>query len=123
MADSLLRRSKRVRFWRSSFAGGMRGRPSQFRLLSSKTHFLRRFLLPHKGTIIEKLSEETLRYWNHLTELLFICEAQRQIGEAYLNETSSRSHQILRVVSVGQRLKEGCHINHMKHKLLVMKMK
>ncbi|PIN06247.1 Kinesin-like protein [Handroanthus impetiginosus] len=102
---------------------------------------------PEKGTIIEKLTEETLRDWNHLQELLSICEAQRQIGETSLNETSSRSHQILRLtiessarefigkgnsttlaacvnfvdlagserasqaLSVGQRLKEGCHIN------------
>ncbi|CAN4107457.1 unnamed protein product [Withania somnifera] len=100
-----------------------------------------------KGTIIEKLTEETLRDWNHLKELLSICEAQRQIGETHLNENSSRSHQILRLtiessarefigkdnkttlsasvnfvdlagserasqaLSVGQRLKEGCHIN------------
>lgn len=78
------------------------------------------------------------------------CIAQRQIGETSLNETSSRSHQILRLtiessareflgkgysttlaasvnfvdlalagiertsqaLSVGQMLKEGCHINH-----------
>ncbi|KAL0376191.1 UNVERIFIED_CONTAM: Kinesin-like protein KIN-7C [Sesamum calycinum] len=98
-----------------------------------------------RGTIIEKLTEETLRDRNHLKELLSICEAQ--IGETSLNETSSRSHQILRLtiessarefigkgnsttlaasvnfvdlagserasqaLSVGQRLKEGCHIN------------
>ncbi|CAK9142084.1 unnamed protein product [Ilex paraguariensis] len=102
---------------------------------------------PEKGTIVEKLAEETLRDWSHLRELLSICEAQRQIGETSLNETSSRSHQILRLtiessareflgkdksttlsasvnfvdlagserasqaLSVGQRLKEGCHIN------------
>ncbi|KAL1554348.1 kinesin-like protein KIN-7E [Salvia divinorum] len=102
---------------------------------------------PERGTIIEKLTEETLRDRDHLKELLSICEAQRQIGETLLNETSSRSHQILRLTiessareflgkgnsttlaasvnfvdlagserasqahSVGQRLKEGCHIN------------
>ncbi|XP_019165489.1 PREDICTED: kinesin-like protein KIN-7E isoform X2 [Ipomoea nil] len=80
-------------------------------LLSSDNSPLRLLDDPEKGTIIEKLTEETLRDWNHLKELLSICEAQRQIGETYLNETSSRSHQILRLVSVGQRLKEGCHIN------------
>ncbi|KAK9267280.1 hypothetical protein L1049_009703 [Liquidambar formosana] len=51
--------------------------------------------------------------------------SQRQIGETSLNETSSRSHQILRLnfvhlagserasqsLSAGSRLKEGCHIN------------
>ncbi|KAK4405307.1 Kinesin-like protein KIN-7F [Sesamum angolense] len=104
-------------------------------------------LIHLRGTIIEKLTEETLRDRNHLKELLSICEAQRQIGETSLNETSSRSHQILRLtiessarefigkgnsttlaasvnfvdlagserasqaLSVGQRLKEGCHIN------------
>nr|GMC87464.1 kinesin-like protein KIN-7E isoform X1 [Ipomoea batatas] len=116
-------------------------------LLSSDNSPLRLLDDPEKGTIIEKLTEETLRDWNHLKELLSICEAQRQIGETYLNETSSRSHQILRLtiessarefigkdnkttlsasvnfvdlagserasqaLSVGQRLKEGCHIN------------
>ncbi|CAH9125878.1 unnamed protein product [Cuscuta epithymum] len=116
-------------------------------LLSSDTSPLRLLDDPEKGTIIEKLTEETLRDWDHLKELLSICEAQRQIGETYLNEASSRSHQILRLtiessarefigkgnkttlsasvnfvdlagserasqaLSIGQRLKEGCHIN------------
>ncbi|XP_016463214.1 kinesin-like protein KIN-7E [Nicotiana tabacum] len=116
-------------------------------LLSSDSTPLRLLDDPEKGTIIEKLTEETLRDWDHLKELLSICEAQRQIGETYLNENSSRSHQILRLtiessarefigkdnkttlsasvnfvdlagserasqaLSVGQRLKEGCHIN------------
>ncbi|MQM18417.1 hypothetical protein Taro_051408 [Colocasia esculenta] len=52
---------------------------------------------PDRGTIIEKLTEVTLRDWNHMQELLSICEAQRQIGETSLNEMSSRSHQILRL--------------------------
>lgn len=116
-------------------------------LLSSDSSPLRLLDDPEKGTIIEKLTEETLRDWDHLKELLSVCEAQRQIGETYLNENSSRSHQILRLtiessarefigkdnkttlsasvnfvdlagserasqaLSVGQRLKEGCHIN------------
>ncbi|KAK4740235.1 hypothetical protein R3W88_003932 [Solanum pinnatisectum] len=116
-------------------------------LLSSDSSPLRLLDDPEKGTIIEKLTEETLRDWDHLKDLLSICEAQRQIGETYLNENSSRSHQILRLtiessarefigkdnkttlsasvnfvdlagserasqsLSVGQRLKEGCHIN------------
>ncbi|XP_041997803.1 kinesin-like protein KIN-7F [Salvia splendens] len=116
-------------------------------LLSSDNNQLRLLDDPEKGMIIEKLTEETLRDWNHLKELLSICEAQRQIGETSLNEKSSRSHQILRLTiessarefigksnsttlaasvnfvdlagserasqaqSVGQRLKEGCHIN------------
>ncbi|VFQ82961.1 unnamed protein product [Cuscuta campestris] len=116
-------------------------------LLSSDNSPLRLLDDPEKGTIVEKITEETLRDWSHLKELLSICEAQRQIGETHLNETSSRSHQILRLtiessarefigkdkkatlsasvnfvdlagserasqaLSVGQRLKEGCHIN------------
>ncbi|KAM7524093.1 hypothetical protein LguiA_013995 [Lonicera macranthoides] len=52
---------------------------------------------PERGTIVEKLTEETIRDWNHVIELLSICEAQRQIGETSLNETSSRSHQIIRL--------------------------
>ncbi|CAI9103710.1 OLC1v1002245C1 [Oldenlandia corymbosa var. corymbosa] len=116
-------------------------------LLSADTSPLRLLDDPERGTVIERLTEETLRDWNHLKELLSICEAQRQIGETSLNETSSRSHQILRLtiessarefigkdnstalaasvnfvdlagserasqaLSVGQRLKEGCHIN------------
>ncbi|KAK3029070.1 hypothetical protein RJ639_040122, partial [Escallonia herrerae] len=116
-------------------------------LLSTDNMPLRLLDDPEKGTIVEKLTEETLRDWNHLKELLSVCEAQRKIGETSLNETSSRSHQILRLtiessareflgkdksttlaasvnfvdlagserasqaLSVGQRLKEGCHIN------------
>lgn len=116
-------------------------------LLSNDNTALRILDDADKGTIIEKITEETLRDWSHLKELLSICEAQRQIGETSLNETSSRSHQILRLtiessarefigkgksttlaasvnfvdlagserasqaLSVGQRLKEGCHIN------------
>ncbi|ONM56693.1 kinesin-like protein KIN-7J isoform X1 [Zea mays] len=52
---------------------------------------------PEKGTVVEKLTEETLRDKGHLLELLAVCEAQRQIGETAMNETSSRSHQILRL--------------------------
>jgi centromeric protein E len=55
------------------------------------------FTLGQKGTVVEKLTEETLRDWNHFKELLSICIAQRQIGETALNEVSSRSHQILRL--------------------------
>ncbi|PQM38572.1 kinesin-like protein NACK1 isoform X1 [Prunus yedoensis var. nudiflora] len=66
-------------------------------LLSSDSGPLRLLDDPEKGTVIEKLSEEILRDQNHLQELLSICEAQRKIGETSLNETSSRSHQILRL--------------------------
>ncbi|XP_057968148.1 kinesin-like protein KIN-7E isoform X2 [Malania oleifera] len=52
---------------------------------------------PERGTIVEKVTEETLRDWSHLKELLSLCESQRLIGETTLNETSSRSHQIIRL--------------------------
>ncbi|KAK6946340.1 Kinesin motor domain [Dillenia turbinata] len=66
-------------------------------LLSSDSSPLRLLDDPEKGTIVEKLTEEVLRDWNHLKQLLSICEAQRQVGETSLNETSSRSHQIIRL--------------------------
>ncbi|CAN4083399.1 unnamed protein product [Withania somnifera] len=66
-------------------------------LLSADSTFLRLLDDPERGTIVEKLTEETLRDWNHVIQLLSICEAQRQIGETALNETSSRSHQIIRL--------------------------
>ncbi|KAJ0040432.1 hypothetical protein Pint_28416 [Pistacia integerrima] len=66
-------------------------------LLSTDSSPLRVLDDPEKGTIVEKLTEETLKNWSHFKELLSICEAQRQIGETSLNETSSRSHQILRL--------------------------
>lgn len=66
-------------------------------LLSSDATPLRLLDDPEKGTVVEKLTEETLRDKGHLLELLAVCEAQRQIGETNLNEMSSRSHQILRL--------------------------
>ncbi|XP_065865326.1 kinesin-like protein KIN-7E [Euphorbia lathyris] len=66
-------------------------------LLSIESIPLRLLDDPEKGTIVEKATEETLKDWNHLQELLSVCEAQRRIGETSLNEKSSRSHQILRL--------------------------
>ncbi|KAK8683735.1 hypothetical protein V6N13_039786 [Hibiscus sabdariffa] len=66
-------------------------------LLVSDSTPLRLLDDPERGTVVEKLTEETVRDKEHLQELLAICEAQRQIGETALNETSSRSHQILRL--------------------------
>ncbi|GMI66055.1 hypothetical protein like AT3G51150 [Hibiscus trionum] len=66
-------------------------------LLSADSSPLRLLDDPERGTVVEKLTEETLQDWNHFKELLSVCEAQRQIGETSLNEASSRSHQILRV--------------------------
>ncbi|KAD1462626.1 hypothetical protein E3N88_42796 [Mikania micrantha] len=53
---------------------------------------------PEKGIVVEKLTEANLRDCNHLKELISVCEAERQIGETKLNEMSSRSHQILRLM-------------------------
>ncbi|KAF7810834.1 kinesin-like protein KIN-7E isoform X1 [Senna tora] len=66
-------------------------------LLSTDNTALRLRDDPERGTTVEKLTEETLRDWGHLKELLSFCEAQRQVGETYLNEKSSRSHQIIRL--------------------------
>lgn len=66
-------------------------------LLSTDATPLRILDDPEKGTLVENLTEEMLRDWSHLKQLLSICEAQRRIGETSLNETSSRSHQILRL--------------------------
>ncbi|CAJ1973031.1 unnamed protein product [Sphenostylis stenocarpa] len=66
-------------------------------LLSSENTPLRLRDDPERGPIVEKLTEETLRDWMHLKELLSFCEAQRQVGETYLNDKSSRSHQIIRL--------------------------
>ncbi|KAL6982718.1 hypothetical protein U1Q18_016106 [Sarracenia purpurea var. burkii] len=66
-------------------------------LLSADSTPLRLLDDPERGTIVEKLTEETLRDWSHLNELISVCEAQRQTGETTLNEMSSRSHQILRL--------------------------
>nr|QWT43312.1 kinesin-like protein KIN7J [Citrullus lanatus] len=66
-------------------------------LLSLENIPLRLLDDPEKGTVVEKLTEETLKDRNHLQELLSFCEVQRKIGETSLNETSSRSHQILRL--------------------------
>uniref|UniRef100_A0A5B7BKM5 Kinesin-like protein n=1 Tax=Davidia involucrata TaxID=16924 RepID=A0A5B7BKM5_DAVIN len=66
-------------------------------LLSTDSTPLRLLDDPERGTVIEKLSEETLKDWSHLKELLSVCESQRQIGETSLNEMSSRSHQIIRL--------------------------
>ncbi|PSS29916.1 Kinesin-like protein [Actinidia chinensis var. chinensis] len=66
-------------------------------LLSTDCTPLRLLDDPERGTVVEKLTEEPVGDWNHLMELLSFCEAQRQIGETALNETSSRSHQIIRL--------------------------
>ncbi|KAE9606652.1 putative plus-end-directed kinesin ATPase [Lupinus albus] len=78
-------------------------------LLSEDSTPLRLLDDPERGTVIEKLIEETLRDWNHFTELIALCETQRQIGETTLNDASSRSHQILRLTIQSSALEfQGC---------------
>ncbi|KAM0823383.1 hypothetical protein ACQ4PT_070898 [Festuca glaucescens] len=64
---------------------------------------------PEKGTIVEKLDEEIAKDSQHLRHLIGICEEQRHVGETALNDASSRSHQIIRLI-VESRLREasGC---------------
>ncbi|KAK9099598.1 hypothetical protein Syun_026643 [Stephania yunnanensis] len=64
---------------------------------------------PEKGMVIEKLVEEVAKDSQHLRNLIGVCEAQRQVGETSLNDTSSRSHQIIRL-TVESSLREcsGC---------------
>ncbi|KAL9662385.1 hypothetical protein QQ045_027218 [Rhodiola kirilowii] len=66
-------------------------------LLSPDHTALRLLDDPERGTIVEKLTEETLEDWSHLQDLLSVCDAQRHIGETSLNEMSSRSHQIIKL--------------------------
>ncbi|KAM6569216.1 hypothetical protein CsatB_017201 [Cannabis sativa] len=64
---------------------------------------------PEKGTVVEKLVEETAKDDQHLRHLINICEAQRQVGETALNDTSSRSHQIIRLtIESTVRENSGC---------------
>ncbi|CAH8305556.1 unnamed protein product [Eruca vesicaria subsp. sativa] len=66
-------------------------------LLNSDGTSLRLHDDPEKGTVVENATEETLRDYNHLKDLLSVCQAQRKIGETSLNERSSRSHQIIKL--------------------------
>ncbi|KAL5213260.1 hypothetical protein ABZP36_024107 [Zizania latifolia] len=66
-------------------------------LLSAENTPLRLWDDAEKGTYVENLTEVVLRDWNHLKGLITVCEAQRRTGETFLNEKSSRSHQILRL--------------------------
>ncbi|KAG5018241.1 Kinesin-related protein 4 [Glycine soja] len=52
---------------------------------------------PEKGAVVEKLTEKTLTERRQLQQLLSICAAERTTEETAMNETSSRSHQILRL--------------------------
>ncbi|XP_031499737.1 kinesin-like protein NACK1 [Nymphaea colorata] len=64
---------------------------------------------PEKGTVVEKLVEETATDGQHLRHIISICEAQRQVGETALNDASSRSHQIIRLtIESSLRANSGC---------------
>ncbi|KAM0933289.1 putative kinesin motor domain, P-loop containing nucleoside triphosphate hydrolase [Dioscorea sansibarensis] len=67
----------------------------------SKRHFTIKIyaleIYNEKGTFVEKL-EEVAKDGQHLRHLVGICEAQRQVGETSLNDTSSRSYQNIRKV-------------------------
>ncbi|KAH9311149.1 hypothetical protein KI387_026184 [Taxus chinensis] len=66
-------------------------------LLSSEGSSLRLLDDPERGTVVEKLVEERVQDRGHLQKLLGLCQANRQVGETMLNETSSRSHQIIKL--------------------------
>ncbi|KAF8401150.1 hypothetical protein HHK36_014454 [Tetracentron sinense] len=69
-------------------------------LLNRASSSLRLLDDPEKGTIVEKLVEEVAKDSQHLRNIISICEAHRQVGETSLNDTSSRSHQIIRLASM-----------------------
>ncbi|CAI8600077.1 unnamed protein product [Vicia faba] len=66
-------------------------------LLNSNATSLRLLDDPEKGTVVEKLTEETLTERSRLQQLISKCAAERTTEETAMNETSSRSHQILRL--------------------------
>ncbi|KAJ0662959.1 putative plus-end-directed kinesin ATPase [Helianthus annuus] len=67
-------------------------------LLNRDSGALRLLDDPEKGTVVEKLTEEVVRNSQHLRSLIATCEDQRQVSETSLNDRSSRSHQIIRLV-------------------------
>ncbi|XP_068658421.1 kinesin-like protein KIN-7A [Aristolochia californica] len=66
-------------------------------LLNPETGPLRLLDDPERGTVIDKLVEEIPKDCQELQHFINLCEAQRQVGETILNDSSSRSHQILRL--------------------------
>uniref|UniRef100_A0A453LE91 Kinesin motor domain-containing protein n=1 Tax=Aegilops tauschii subsp. strangulata TaxID=200361 RepID=A0A453LE91_AEGTS len=90
-------------------------------LLSSDTTPLRLLDDPEKGTVVEKLTEETLRDKGHLLELLATVEssAKQFLGkgnsstlQACVNFVDlAGSERASQTAASGMRLKEGSHIN------------
>ncbi|CAL5328169.1 unnamed protein product [Camellia sinensis] len=56
-------------------------------LLSTDSTPLRNLDDPERGTFIEKLTEEPLKNWNHVMELLSICEAKGRNGHGPLRDS------------------------------------
>ncbi|CAL5374551.1 unnamed protein product [Camellia sinensis] len=56
-------------------------------LLSTDSTPLRNLDDPERGTFIEKLTEEPLKNWNHVMELLSICEAKERNGHVPLRDS------------------------------------
>nr|KJB14919.1 hypothetical protein B456_002G148900 [Gossypium raimondii] len=96
------------------------------KLLSSENTQLKLRDDPERGIIMEKVTEEVLRDWNHLKELLSICEGKTIESSAreFLGKENSTtlaasvnfvdlagSERASQSLSTGARLKEGCHIN------------
>ncbi|CAL5328158.1 unnamed protein product [Camellia sinensis] len=84
-------------------------------LLSTDSSPLRLLDDPKRGTVTEKLTEEPPRDWNNVMELLSICEkiessAWQFLVKDYLS-TLTAAVRASQSLSVGTRLKEGCHIN------------
>ncbi|GJY28425.1 kinesin-like protein NACK2, partial [Tanacetum coccineum] len=53
---------------------------------------------PEKGTYVKELTEEVVKNAQHLREMIAACVGKRKVGETSLNNRSSRSHQILKLV-------------------------
>ncbi|CAI5535416.1 unnamed protein product, partial [Closterium sp. Naga37s-1] len=53
---------------------------------------------PERGTVVERLTEVGVESKGELQQLLAQCAAHREVGETSLNDASSRSHQIIRLL-------------------------
>ncbi|GJP55552.1 hypothetical protein CLOM_g14510 [Closterium sp. NIES-68] len=67
-------------------------------LLSPDSGPLRLLDDPERGTVVERLTEVEVESKGQLERLLVHCAAQREVGETSLNDASSRSHQIIRLL-------------------------
>ncbi|GBG84191.1 hypothetical protein CBR_g38162 [Chara braunii] len=67
-------------------------------LLNAESGALKLLDDPDRGTVVGKLTEEVVTSSAHLRMILAECASQRQVGETHLNDASSRSHQIIRLM-------------------------